>query len=540
MNVFSTGRGIAAMAAATVALLLMACGGAAPTPAAPAYTLAPGPTATPAAPSLPAARPCQESGGYCGAFAVGGGLLAAAWLDDRRMYLADREGRIRLLDVATGDIETLVDGLSWPRGLTALEGRLYVSELGNTCAILRELSGNAGPISCPYLGSNRNMEFLSRVDAQILSYQIDDSGALNDRQVAVDKLIASGRDHGPNGLANDGEYVYASIGHPEIYSHPNSYFVTQAAEIASHGHRTDLMGTIIRFRPSDTEVEIYATGLRNVYGISIAPDGTIYGGDNDAVDGLMTSEGHREELNAIVEGGFYGFPYWGTNEAPPEANVIEPLAILQGTASTYAYANEDGVYVSYQYIDDTESRYVIDRFDYDTWTPQRVFNSNNIITAILERQGLLYAVTLSGEVHVINPSAAPVHIKPTGAYHSDEYVDAVIAKNVPRIMTPGYDVYVDNGRVIYHKSPCAPTDTAARFYLHLFPVNADDLPEDRQPYGFDNLDFNFHEHGWRSDGVCRAVRELPGYAVAGIRTGQSVYADGEFEQLWRAEYQFPP
>ena len=216
------------------------------------------------------------------------------------------------------------------------------------------------------------MEFLSRVDARILSYQIDDSGALNDRQVAVDKLVATGRDHGPNGLANDGEYVYASIGHPETVSKPDSYFVTRAAEISSHGRRADLMGTIIRFRPSDTEVELYATGLRNIYGIFLASDGTIYGVDNDAVDGLMTSEGHREELNVVVKGGFYGFPRWGTNEAPPEAGVIEPVAVLPGVSSTYAHANADGVYVAYVHIDDTGSHFVIDRFDYDTWTPRRV------------------------------------------------------------------------------------------------------------------------------------------------------------------------
>ena len=153
---------------------------------------------------------------------------------------------------------------------------------------------------------------------------------------------------------------------------------------------------------------------------------------------------------------------------------------------------------------------------------------------------MLYAAAYSGDIHVINPSAAPVRIRPTGKYHNDGYVDEAIAKEIPSIIPPGYEVYVDDGRVIYDKSPCAPGDTAAKFYLHLFPVNADDLPADRRPYGFDNLDFNFHEHGWQSDGVCRAVRELPGYAVAGIRTGQSVRAGGEFQQLWRAEYQFPP
>ena len=575
MNVFSTGRGMAAVAAVVFAIFLMACGGTAPTPGPYAYTPAPGPTATPiptptptptpppptatplptptplipakVAPPpapLPATWPCQEYAGYCGAFAVGGSLLAAAWLDERRMYLADREGRIRLLDVATGDVETLVDGLSWPRGLTALDGRLYVSELGNTCQLIRELSrDDEDPSGCRVKRLNREIDFLTQVSAQILSYAIDDSGYLSDRQVVLDKIIAVDSEHAPNGLVNDGEYVYVSIAHPQGHSDADGFFMRYYDGLERLQIRVDLMGVVVRFRPPHpgdrADIEIYATGLRNVYGISIAPDGTIYGGDNDEADGLIT-EGHREELNAIVSGGYYGHPAWGTNVAPPEANVIEPVAVLPGVSSTYAHANADGVYVAYVYLDDAESGYVIDRFDYDAWTPQRVFDSDNIITAILERQGLLYASTYSGDIHVINPSAAPVRVRPFGKYHNDGYVDTAIAKEIPSIIPPGYEVYVDDGRVIYDKSPCAPGDTAAKFYLHLFPVNADDLPAERRPYGFDNLDFNFHEHGWQSDGVCRAVRELPGYAVAGIRTGQSVYADGEFEQLWRAEYQFPP
>ena len=534
----AAGRRLAVLA---VVLLLAACGGDADVPASYAYTPAPGPTATPlpvvmpaaAAMTLPLPWPCQEFGGYCGAFDVGGGLLAAAWLDDRRMYLADRQGRIRLLDVANGAVETMLEGLSWPRGLTALEGRLYVSELGNTCELLRELSGEAELDSCRHSSAYKGMEFLSRVNAQILSYHIADSGALSDRQIVVDQIIATGTRHGPNGLANDGEYVYASIGHPENFDAPDSYFVAQAAAIALHGRRSDLMGTIIRFRPADTEVEIYAAGFRNIYGISMAPDGTIYGGDNDA-GGLEASIKHKEELNAIVEGGFYGFPQWGTNLAPPEAGVIEPVAALQGNAPTYAHANADGVYVAY----DIGRLYIVDRFDYNTWTPQQVFISHNYNTALLERQGLLYVVSLSGDIHVINPSVGPVRIRQISPYHTDGYVDEVMAKDVPSVIGSGYDVYVDDGRVVYVKSPCAPYDTDLRFFLHVFPVDLDDLTEDRKAYAFVNLDFDFYTYGWENDGVCRAVRELPGYDIAAIRTGQYVSIDGAVEELWRVEHRF--
>ena len=120
-------------------------------------------------------------------------------------------------------------------------------------------------------------------------------------------------------------------------------------------------------------------------------------------------------------------------------------------------------------------------------------------------------------------------------FHNDTYANEVIAKDVPSVVRPGYDVYIDEGRMIYHKQPCVRADRNARFYLHIFPVSPDDLPEDHQQYGFDNLDFRFLHQGWQSGDTCWAVRELPEYAIARIRTGQHIPGDGS---VWEAEYHF--
>ena len=565
MKVLAFGVGVFLLAV-LAAGLVAGCGGGAPAAPTSAYTPVPGATAAAAAPlgrvvppyypelypkflSPSDTAPCHESG-YCAMFAVGGGLLAAAWLDDRRMYLGDHEGRIRLLDVESGEVDVIVEGLSWPRGLTVLDGRLYVSEIGNTCELLQELSGRDDTDGCfmvPRL--SRDMEFLSRVNARIISYGIGESGVLKDRRVVVDKIIAVDYGHAANGLANDGEYVYVSIGHPQFRLNPQGFFVVNADEIASYGRRADLMGVIARFRPSardgdGAELEVYASGFRNVYGISVGPDGVIYAADNDE-HGELRAGGHFEELNAVVEGGFYGYPLYGTNAAPAEANVIEPVAELQGAGSSYAYANGDGVYVGYIYIGDKESGLVVDRFDYGDWRPQRVFNSDGHTTAILERQGLLYIVSYLGNIHVINPYAAPVKIWPTGPFHNDDYVNEVIAKSVPLVISSGYDVYIDDGRLIYRKQPCAPADMEPRFYAHIFPVNSEDLPDDRKQYGFGNLDFYFLHKGsalpmgWQSGDTCWAVRELPEYPIAKILTGQYILQDTGYKHLWEVEYDFP-
>ena len=386
------------------------------TPMPPTATLVP-PTATPIPPtSTP--EPQYEL------IRPGGRITAAAWFDDDHMYIADYDGAVRLLNIRTGDARKVLDGLSIPRGLTILDGRLYVSEMGSVCERMYEyledlIKGDGerylkGCVLRPIKHGRTNevfVRFVLQNQARILSYLVHESGNLSDRQTVVDGLITISGAHAPNGLANDGEYVYASIGHPwEEVKSPN-VFEDNAELFAANGLRPELMGVIARFAPppdgeSEVEVEVFASGLRNTYQISIAPDGTIYGTDNDVQNRLAT-EGHLEELNAIVKDGFYGFPLWGTNEAPPEENVTEPVAILHGSSSTVAYANEDGVYVAYWHAE--VNRFVVDRFDYETFTPTRIFgNPVHYITSILERDRLLYILTFAGDVYIIDPNLAPI------------------------------------------------------------------------------------------------------------------------------------
>ena len=390
------------------------------TSAPPTATSAP-PTSTPvpsiATPVPPAATPIPTPVPQYKLLEPGGRLTAAAWFDDDHMYIADYDGDIRLLNIRTGETRKVLADLSIPRGLTILDEKLYVTDMGNVCSRLYEfLEWLEDDTSIKWCELNKIRDeagfnevrkaYTLLTHARILSYRVLESGNLTDRQTVVDGLITVRGDHAPNGLANDGEYVYASIGHPHELVEPNNVFNRNAELLAANGRRPDLMGVIARFRPPDGEVEVFASGLRNTYQISVAPDGTIYGGDNDQSDGLST-EGHLEELNAIVKGGFYGFPFWGTNEAPPEENVTEPVAVLNGSSSTVAHANEDGVYVAYRNAEN--NRFVVDRFDYETFTPTRIFGDiRTYITHILERNGLLYILTFAGDVYIIDPNLAPI------------------------------------------------------------------------------------------------------------------------------------
>ena len=112
------------------------------------------------------------------------------------------------------------------------------------------------------------------------------------------------------------------------------------------------------------------------------------------------------------------------------------------------------------------------------------------------------------------------------------YLAQQIGDSPPAIRSD-YDVYFNGDRLIYVKEQCSSEDCCPAFFVHLDPVDLDDLPAHRQQYGFDNLDFPFAGHGEQFGETCFAVRELPQYAIDSIRTGQYTLGEG---RLWEGEF----
>ena len=104
-----------------------------------------------------------------------------------------------------------------------------------------------------------------------------------------------------------------------------------------------------------------------------------------------------------------------------------------------------------------------------------------------------------------------------------------------------FDVYAHNGALYYINANCAPplADSAPGVFLHIFPTNSADLPEDSRELGFENRDFriarhaDFFTHTSFFDGKCVIRRPLPDYPIERIRTGQNAAAPGGAE--WRAD-----
>ncbi len=95
-----------------------------------------------------------------------------------------------------------------------------------------------------------------------------------------------------------------------------------------------------------------------------------------------------------------------------------------------------------------------------------------------------------------------------------------------------FDLYLHNHALHYVKEPCAPSDTATRFFLHLLPADPADLPPAQQPYGVDNQDFDFARQGAHFDGKCLALMPMPDYPIAGLITGQSDAGN----RLWQTAF----
>ena len=117
----------------------------------------------------------------------------------------------------------------------------------------------------------------------------------------------------------------------------------------------------------------------------------------------------------------------------------------------------------------------------------------------------------------------------------------------PTIADEGYQLrawvdYTDSrgNRVKAMTVPSLPVQpgsvTDQLFFLHLIPVDVDDLPDHRKQYGFDNLDFRFDDYEFPLIEQAIAMRELPDYAITRIRTGQYlVNEDGSTKRLWEGE-----
>ena len=129
--------------------------------------------------------------------------------------------------------------------------------------------------------------------------------------------------------------------------------------------------------------------------------------------------------------------------------------------------------------------------------------------------------------------------------NSPLYRDRLLAEAGEPIIRSFYEVYLHQEqagkslgepnriRLLYFRPGCSQDDYGTRFFLHVLPDSAEDLPDHRKEAGYEELDFSQEDFGGRNGRDCFAVFDLPEYDILEIRTGQIT---GENSNSWQGSF----
>ncbi len=164
------------------------------------------------------------------------------------------------------------------------------------------------------------------------------------------------------------------------------------------------------------------------------------------------------------------------------------------------------------------------------WRGNRKF----FFSSVIARREVFGMTLYQVEKLDIRPGTDPL------AFYREVYRSAVAGE---ALANSTFDIYLDEGHLIYIKTPCGPNDVNATFMLHVHPKDKADLPAHRKPFHFDNLDFQFSgPYGMRFDDKCLVRIPLPDYAIDHIRTGQYFYQHSDtwdYVHPWEATFRIP-
>lgn len=200
--------------------------------------------------------------------------------NDGSWYVSLRHGVVQRLIDADGDgvLEVAADYFNAPPGteitglLAAPDGGLYVSVTGETLFVL----------------------------------DTDDDGVADESTAIVTGL--------PNGRHQNNGLVLGADG---------KLYLTNGTTCDDCPGEDERSGAILQANPDGTDARVFATGLRNPYDLVFDANGRLWATDNGSDEPCATVD----ELNLIVEGGDYGWPYAGDG-CDPFSDGIPPIASL--------------------------------------------------------------------------------------------------------------------------------------------------------------------------------------------------------------------
>lgn len=207
------------------------------------------------------------------------------------------------------------------RGLALVGNTLFVSALGPLPCDPSPCPGYEFPGRATEAGDRR---YLSRARGRVEAFDVTPEGTLARRRVVLSDLPVVNTLHAVNGVtAGPDGLLYLPIGGLDsLYRRPG---VAEQLGVP----RADLLGTIVRFAPDGTGLEVVARGLRNVYDLTFDERGNLYAVDNN---GPTINGWREEELLRIRPGANYGYPFDGTF-GPYSVRTDPPLFVLPAAGS---------------------------------------------------------------------------------------------------------------------------------------------------------------------------------------------------------------
>lgn len=252
----------------------------------------------------------------------------------------------------------------------------------------------------------------------------------------------------------------------------------------------EMRAAMVRFRPDGSELEIYATGLRNSVGFDWSPlDGLLYATDNGR--DLLGDDFPPCELNQIKKDGFYGFPFFnGDNEWDPDfgvpltekerapllAKAIKPvfnfrahnaplgMAFVGGNNWPESYQNDAVVALHGSWNRSEKDGYKVVRL---SWDDQGVVSSEDLISGYLTKGDVIgrpvdVEFGKLGELYISDDFSGVVYRlqytgkikKESGAYDRVDNTVSVAQTSKKKITVdlnaPGYKLLQGNGCLACH------------------------------------------------------------------------------------------
>jgi hypothetical protein len=232
--------------------------------------------------------------------------------DSRSGYLALEDQGIFFFEMPDGNGELAmrkVGDVILPHGMLVRDEVLYVASLG--------------PFPCEDLagGCRVAADSFPRSDSSIIAFDIQADGTLGQGRAIIENLPSASTWHAVNGIAAgpDG-YFYTAIGNLRGEA---------SSTLDVEGPNQRLLGAVIRYRPEDPEIEIFAKGIRNIFDLEFDDQGGLWGADNDGA----TLRGFKaEEALFITRGADFGYPRFGTYDPQRVTPPVSALPETRGSA----------------------------------------------------------------------------------------------------------------------------------------------------------------------------------------------------------------